>query len=103
MKDGKHVIARVADSHMPKCIMESEVRSLSFLFLGFGGDLLLNCETLNPGSICAKQIATIKWVQEHTSIPVPQILAYELDNSHQLGAHIFLEKARFCFSALSCL
>lgn len=26
MQDGNHVIARVADSHMPKCIMESEVR-----------------------------------------------------------------------------
>ncbi|KAF8501689.1 hypothetical protein F5888DRAFT_1260890 [Russula emetica] len=61
MKDGNHIIARVADSHMPTCIMESE-------------------------------IATMQWVQERTSIPVPKILAYELDHSHALGAHIFLEK-----------
>jgi hypothetical protein len=46
------------------------------------------------------QIATMQWVQERTSIPVPKILAYELDHSHALGAHIFLEKARFGFSAL---
>jgi hypothetical protein len=42
----------------------------------------------------------MQWVQERTSIPVPKILAYELDHSHALGAHIFLEKARFYFSAL---
>ena len=28
MKDGNHLIARVADSHMPTRIMESEVRRL---------------------------------------------------------------------------
>ncbi|KAN0107531.1 hypothetical protein V8E52_010049 [Russula decolorans] len=61
MKDGNHIIARVADSHMPTSIMESE-------------------------------IATMQLVQERTSIPVPKILAYELDHSHVLGAHIFLEK-----------
>ena len=32
MKDGNHVIARVADSHMPTSIMESEVRRVSFLW-----------------------------------------------------------------------
>lgn len=51
----------------------------------------------------AKQIATMQWVQERTSIPVPKILAYELDHSHALGAHIFLEKARFCSFALRFL
>jgi hypothetical protein len=86
MKDGNHIIARVADSHMPTCIMESEVRRF---FLAFGRTLLI-----------VNQIATMQWVQERTSIPVPKILAYELDHSHALGAHIFLEKARFCFSAL---
>jgi hypothetical protein len=50
------------------------------------------------------QIATMEWVRERTSIPVPKILAYELDQSHALGAHMFLEKARpdsdlSCFSA----
>ncbi|KAH9994889.1 hypothetical protein BJV77DRAFT_1066603 [Russula vinacea] len=63
MKDGNHLIARVADSHMPTRIMESE-------------------------------IATMQWVRERTSIPVPKILTYELDQSHPLGAHMFLEKAR---------
>ena len=38
MKDGNHIIARVADSHMPTSIMESEVRRL---FVGFGGTLCL--------------------------------------------------------------
>jgi hypothetical protein len=38
MKDGNHIIARVADSHMPTSIMESEVRRF---FLGFGGTLCL--------------------------------------------------------------
>lgn len=40
------------------------------------------------------QIATMNWVRERTSIPVPKILAYELDQSHALGAHILLEKVR---------
>ncbi|KAI9440028.1 hypothetical protein H4582DRAFT_1569176 [Lactarius indigo] len=61
MQDGNHLIARIADSHMPTGIMESE-------------------------------IATMKFVHERTSIPVPKILAYELDQSHPLGAHILLEK-----------
>jgi len=61
MQDGNHIVARVADSHMPTSIMESE-------------------------------IATMEWVREQTSIPVPKILAYELDQSHALGAHMFLEK-----------
>ncbi|KAH8994892.1 hypothetical protein EDB92DRAFT_239679 [Lactarius akahatsu] len=61
MQDGNHLIARIADSHMPIGIMESE-------------------------------IATMKFVHERTSIPVPKILAYELDQSHPLGAHILLEK-----------
>ncbi|KAH9002921.1 hypothetical protein EDB86DRAFT_3073417 [Lactarius hatsudake] len=61
MQDGNHLIARIADSHMPIGIMESE-------------------------------IATMKFVHERTSIPVPNILAYELDQSHPLGAHILLEK-----------
>ncbi|KAH9178246.1 hypothetical protein EDB89DRAFT_2064029 [Lactarius sanguifluus] len=61
MQDGNHLIARIADSHMPIGIMESE-------------------------------IATMKFVHEQTSIPVPKILAYELDQSHPLGAHILLEK-----------
>jgi hypothetical protein len=38
MKDGNHIIARVADSHMPTSIMESEV---SRFILGFGGTLCL--------------------------------------------------------------
>ncbi|KAI0264478.1 hypothetical protein BC834DRAFT_956818 [Gloeopeniophorella convolvens] len=62
MQDGDHIIARVADSHMPTCILESE-------------------------------IATMKFVRERTSIPVPQVLAYNLDQSHPLGAHMLLEKA----------
>ncbi|KAH9037852.1 hypothetical protein EDB85DRAFT_563484 [Lactarius pseudohatsudake] len=61
MQDGNHLIARIADSHMPIGIMESE-------------------------------IATMKFVHERTSIPVPKILAHELDQSHPLGAHILLEK-----------
>ncbi|KAH9058391.1 hypothetical protein EDB87DRAFT_1685360 [Lactarius vividus] len=61
MQDGNHLIARIADSHMPIGIMESE-------------------------------IATMKFIHERTSIPVPKILAYELDQSHPLGAHILLEK-----------
>lgn len=61
MQDGDHLVARIADSHMPTCIMESE-------------------------------IATIEFVLERTSIPVPKILAYELDRSHPLGAHMLLEK-----------
>lgn len=61
MRDGNHLIARIADSHMPIGIMESE-------------------------------IATMKFVHERTSIPVPKILAYDLDQSHPLGAHILLEK-----------
>jgi hypothetical protein len=36
----------------------------------------------------------MKFVLERTSIPVPKILAYELDQSHPLGAHMFLEKVR---------
>ncbi|KAF8486142.1 hypothetical protein DFH94DRAFT_710901 [Russula ochroleuca] len=60
-EDGNHLIDRVADSHMPTRIMESE-------------------------------IATMQWVRERTSIPVPKILTYELDQSHPLGAHILLEK-----------
>lgn len=90
MKDGNPIIARVADSHMPTCIMESEVRHFFLDTL-----LIVN---LGPS---AKQIATMQWVQERTSIPVPKILAYELDHSHALGAHIFLEKARFCSSTFS--
>jgi hypothetical protein len=61
MQDGNHLIARIADSHMPTHIMESE-------------------------------IATMKFILERTSIPVPKILAYELDQSHTLGAHMLLEK-----------
>ena len=91
MKDGNHIIARVADSHMPTCIMESEVRRF---FLGFGGTLL----TVNLGPF-VKQIATMEWVRERTSIPVPKILAYELDHSHALGAHIYSSK-RHDFASL---
>ena len=91
MKDGDHIIARVADSHMPKCIMESEVRRFFLSQIWEGHSCLI--VNVNPGFICANQIATMKWVQEHTSIPVPKILAYELDPSHPLGAHIVLEKA----------
>jgi hypothetical protein len=35
MKDGNHLIARVADSHMPTRIMESEVRRLFFFSRDF--------------------------------------------------------------------
>ena len=95
MKDGNHIIARVADSHMPTCIMESEVRRFcSRVWRHSPLTLIVN---LGP---FAKQIATMQWVQERTSIPVPKILAYQLDHSHALGAHIFLEKARFCFFTL---
>ena len=31
MQDGNNVIARIADSHMPTCIMESEVRRFPIL------------------------------------------------------------------------
>lgn len=61
MQDGNHLIARIADSHMPTHIIESE-------------------------------IATMKFVLERTSIPVPKILAYGLDQSHPLGAHMLIEK-----------
>ncbi|KAI9512064.1 hypothetical protein F5148DRAFT_1165954 [Russula earlei] len=61
MQDGHHLIARVADSHMPTAIMESE-------------------------------IATMQWVRERTSIPVPKTLAYDLDQSHALGPHMLIEK-----------
>jgi hypothetical protein len=91
MKDGKHVIARVADSHMPTSIMESEVRQP--FFWRYGGDS--GYETL----LC-EQIATMQWVRERTSIPVPKILAYELDQSHALGAHMLLEKVRVHFRSL---
>jgi hypothetical protein len=69
------------------------IRGPSLSFSDLEG-LTAYCELLDP---FAKQIATMQWVQERTSIPVPKILAYELDRSHALGAHIFLEKARFCF------
>jgi hypothetical protein len=39
----------------------------------------------------------MQWVRERTSIPVPKILAYGLDQSHALGAHMLLEKARVHF------
>jgi hypothetical protein len=71
------------------------IRGPSFLSRIWRDSLLI----VNLGPF-AKQIATMQWVQERTSIPVPKILAYELDHSHALGAHIFFEKARFCFSAL---
>lgn len=35
MQDGNHLIARVADSHMPTRIMESEVRRFSRVLRGF--------------------------------------------------------------------
>ena len=85
MKDGNHLIARVADSHMPTRIMESEVRRFCFDFL---------CFYIISGPFARKQIATMQWVRERTSIPVPKILTYELDHSHPLGAHMLLEKAR---------
>jgi hypothetical protein len=44
--------------------------------------------------LTGEQIATMQWVRERTSIPVPKILTYELDHSHELGAHVLLEKAR---------
>jgi len=34
----------------------------------------------------------MQWVRERTSIPVPKILAYNLDQSHTLGAYILIEK-----------
>jgi hypothetical protein len=36
----------------------------------------------------------MKFVLERTSISVPKILAYELDQSHPLGAHMLIEKVR---------
>ena len=39
MKDGNHIIARVADSHMPTTIMESEVCPL---FWRSGDGLVIN-------------------------------------------------------------
>jgi hypothetical protein len=83
MQDGNHVIARVADSHMPATIMESEVRLSPFS---------LARTRLRPFPN-EQQIATMQWVRERTSIPVPKIMAYELDQSHTLGAHLLLEKA----------
>ena len=83
MQDGNHLIARIADSHMPTHIMESEVWGS----LGFSRD------RSEIGFFC-EQVATMKFVLERTSIPVPKILAYELDQSHPLGAHILLEKVR---------
>jgi len=47
------------------------------------------------------QIATMQWVRERTSIPVPKILAYNLDQSHTLGAHILTEKA--CLASAASL
>ena len=52
-------------------------------------------------TIC-EQIATMEWVRERTSIPVPKIVAYELDQSHPLGAHMLLEKARDLASLAFC-
>ena len=42
----------------------------------------------------------MQWVRERTSIPVPKILAYGLDQSHALGAHLLLEKASVYFPIL---
>ena len=42
----------------------------------------------------------MQWVRERTSIPVPKILAYGLDHSHALGAHMLLEKVRVHFLIL---
>ena len=70
-------------------------RSVASILSRIWRDSFANCKRE-----LAEQIATMQWVQEHTSIPVPKILAYELDRSHPLGAHIFLEKARFHFSGL---
>ena len=53
--------------------------------------------------LCREQIATMQWVRERSSIPVPKILAYGLDQSHALGAHMLLEKARVYFPDLASL
>ena len=62
------------------------IRGLARLWLFSGKDSLVLIDFF------CEQIATMKFILERTSIPVPKILAYELDQSHPLGAHMLLEK-----------
>lgn len=54
MQDGNHIVARVADSHMPTSIMESEVRQLFLVSRGRPGyELFLRADRDNgmgPGT-----------------------------------------------------
>ncbi|KAI0064973.1 hypothetical protein BV25DRAFT_1914121 [Artomyces pyxidatus] len=45
-----------------------------------------------PPVIIESEIATMKFIREHTSIPVPDVLSYELDSRHPLGPHFLSEK-----------
>ena len=84
MKDGNQVIARVSDSHLPSPPWnQRSVASFSDL------EGLSAYGHYEPGSICSQ----IKTMSRTDVDPCTQIMAYELDHSHALGAHIFLEKA----------
>ncbi|KAI0038546.1 hypothetical protein FA95DRAFT_1206179 [Auriscalpium vulgare] len=45
-----------------------------------------------PPLIIEAEVATMKFIRERTSIPLPQVLAYELDPRHPLGPHVLSEK-----------
>jgi hypothetical protein len=79
------------------CLRASWNQRFVILFFEYYG------ERLGLMDILCGQIATMQWVREQTSIPVPRILAYELDQSHALGAHMLLEKVGSSFDLASPL
>ncbi|KAB8275285.1 kinase-like domain-containing protein [Aspergillus minisclerotigenes] len=47
-----------------------------------------------PKYSTVSEVATLKYVQQHTSIPVPRVLAWECDSSNSVGSeYILMEKA----------
>ncbi|EEP81246.1 predicted protein [Uncinocarpus reesii 1704] len=47
-----------------------------------------------PGLLTASEVATLKYVKQHTSIPVPVVLSWDCDPSNKVGSeYIIMEKA----------
>ncbi|KAH8117821.1 hypothetical protein DFH11DRAFT_1570878 [Phellopilus nigrolimitatus] len=59
-------------------------------------DLVIVCSLFGsqiPPYIIMSEVATMHYIRDYTSIPVPRVLAYEVDSAHPLGCFLLTEKA----------
>ncbi|KAI0322747.1 hypothetical protein OF83DRAFT_1048505 [Amylostereum chailletii] len=58
-----------------------------------GDTVLMRVGNANtPATLIESEVATLKYIREHTSIPVPAVISHNLDAKHPIGSYLLYEK-----------